>query len=163
MTKKSKLRNLAENSNNFACYICYHDTVDQIKQLLHQKLKEIKINTSREFVNSIFEINSFNRQDINDAIDKIILIKNSSILNEEKLKDLLSSSTNNNNFEIVNDCLLGNQKNINIFLNNIYAQGINFNEILSALKYKINKLLRLLLLKLHHPHLKNLQALIHII
>ena len=56
---------------------------------------------------------------------------------------MFHSSTDNNNFEIVNDCLLGNKKNINIALNNIYTRGINFNEILSALKYKINKLLEI--------------------
>ena len=143
LTKKSKLRNLAENSNYFACIACYHDTPEQLQSLLIQKLKNMQINVSREFINSLFEINSLNRQDINDAVDKILLIKKSSNIDENKLKELFHSSTDNNNFEIVNDCLLGNKKNINIALNNIYAQGINFNEILSALKYKINRLLEI--------------------
>ncbi len=143
LTKKSKLRNLAESSNYFACIACYHDTPEQLQSLLIQKLKNMQINVSREFINSLFEINSLNRQDINDAVDKILLIKKSSNIDENKLKELFHSSTDNNNFEIVNDCLLGNKKNINIALNNIYAQGINFNEILSALKYKINKLLEI--------------------
>ena len=143
LTKKSKLRALGESSNNFACIACYQDNPEQLQSLLIQKLKNIKINVSREFMNSIFEVNSLNRQDINDAIDKVMLIKNSSNVDEDKLKELFHSSADNNNFEIVNDCLLGNKKNINIVLNNIYAQGINFNEILSALKYKINKLLEI--------------------
>ena len=143
LTKKSKLRALGESSNNFACIACYQDNPEQLQSLLQQKLKNIKINVSREFMNSIFEMNSLNRQDINDAIDKVMLIKNSSNIDENKLKELFHSSADNNNFEIVNYCLLGNKKNINIVLNNIYAQGINFNEILSALKYKINKLLEI--------------------
>ena len=143
LSKKSKLRSVAENSNHFACIACYHDTTEQLSSLLIQKLKNIQINVSREFINSLFEIDSLNRQDINDAIDKILLINNSSTVDENKLKELFHSSTDNNNFEIVNDCLLGNKKNINIVLNNIYAEGINFNEILSALKYKINKLLEI--------------------
>ena len=143
LTKKSKLRAMGENSNHFACIACYQENSEQLKSLLIQKLKNIKISFSREFINFIFEMNSLNRQDINDAIDKAILIKNSSNIDENKLKELFHSSTDNNNFEIVNDCLLGNKKNINIAINNIYAQGINFNEILSALKYKINKLLEI--------------------
>ena len=144
LTKKSKLRTMAESSNHFACIACYQDNPEQLQSLLLQKLKNIKISVSREFINSIFEMNSLNRQDINDAIDKAILIKNSSNIDENKLKELFHSSADNNNFEIVNDCLLGNKKNINIALNNIYAQGVNFNEILSALKYKANKLLEIL-------------------
>ena len=144
LIKKSKLRSLAEASENFACIACYQDDQAQLQSLLIQKLKNIKINVSREFINSIFEMNSLNRQDINDAINKTILIKNSSNIDQNKLKELFHSSSNNNNFEIVNVCLLGNKKNINIALNNIYAQGINFNEILSALKYKANKLIEIL-------------------
>ena len=144
LTKKSKVRAMGESSNQFACIACYQDNPEQLQSLLLQKLKNIKISVSREFINSIFEMNSLNRQDINDAIDKAILIKNSSNIDENKLKELFHSSADNNNFEIVNDCLLGNKKNINIALNNIYAQGINFNEILSALKYKANKLLEIL-------------------
>ena len=143
LTKKSKLKAMGESSNHFACIACYQDNPEKLQSLLIQKLKNIKINVSREFMNSIFEVNSLNRQDINDAIDKVMLIKNSSNIDENKLKELFHSSADNNNFEIVNYCLLGNKKNINIVLNNIYAQGINFNEILSALKYKINKLLEI--------------------
>ena len=144
LPKKSRLRAMSESSNHFACIGCYQDNPEQLQSLLLQKLKNIKISVSREFINSIFEMNSLNRQDINDAIDKAILIKNSSNIDENKLKELFHSSADNNNFEIVNDCLLGNKKNINIALNNIYAQGVNFNEILSALKYKANKLLEIL-------------------
>ena len=78
LTKKSKLRSLAESSMNFACIACYTDTQEQLQAILAQKLKDNKVVVSREFVSSIFEINSLNRQDINDAIDKIQLIKKSS-------------------------------------------------------------------------------------
>jgi DNA polymerase III subunit delta len=144
LTKKSKLRSLAESSMNFACIACYTDTQEQLQAILAQKLKDNKVVVSREFVSSIFEINSLNRQDINDAIDKIQLIKKSSELNEETLKDIFHSSTESDNFEIINFCLLGDKKNINKTLVNIYAQGINFNEILSVLKYKVNKLIEIL-------------------
>jgi len=144
LTKKSELRAIGESSNHFACIACYQDNPEQLQSLLIQKLKNIKISVSREFINSIFEMNSLNRQDINDAINKAILIKNSSNIDENKLKELFYSSADNNTFEIVNHCLLGNRKNINIVLNNIYAQGINFNEILSVLKYRANKLLKIL-------------------
>ena len=144
LTKKSKFRAIGESSKHFACIACYQDNTEQLQSLLLQKLKNIKISVSRQFINSIFEMNSLSRQDINDAIDKAILIKNSSHIDENKLKELFHSSADNNNFEIANDCLLGNKKNINIALNNIYAQGINFNEILSALKYKANKLIEIL-------------------
>ena len=98
LTKKSKLRNLAESSNYFACVACYHDTPEQLQSLLIQKLKNMQISVSREFINSLFEINSLNRQDINDAVDKILLIKKSSNIDENKLKELFHSSTDNNNF-----------------------------------------------------------------
>ncbi len=144
LTKKSKLRNLAETSINFSCIACYNDTSEQLQSILFQKLKDSKISVSREFINSIFEMNSLNRQDINDAINKIQLIQNTSKISEENLKNIFHSSESNNNFEIINFCLLGDKQNINKVLSNIYAQGINFNEILAALKYKVKKLLDIL-------------------
>jgi len=144
LTKKSKLRNLAETATNFTCIACYDDTPEQLQSILFQKLKDNKISVSREFINSIFEINSLNRQDINDAVSKVQLIQNTSKITEENLKTIFHSSENSNNFEIVNFCLLGDKKNINKVLSNIYAQGINFNEILAALKYKVKKLIDIL-------------------
>jgi len=144
LTKKSKIRNLAETSTNFTCIACYDDTPEQLQSILFQKLKDNKISVSREFINSIFEINSLNRQDINDAVSKIQLIQNTSKITEENLKNIFHSSENSNNFEIINFCLLGDKKNINKVLSNIYAQGINFNEILAALKYKVKKLIDIL-------------------
>ena len=144
LTKKSKLRNLAETSTNSTCIACYNDTPEQLQSILFQKLKNNKISVSREFINSIFEINSLNRQDINDAVSKIQLIQNTSKITEENLKNIFHSSENSNNFEIINFCLLGDKKNINKVLSNIYAQGINFNEILAALKYKVKKLIDIL-------------------
>ena len=44
LSKKSKLRSVAENSNHFACIACYHDTTEQLSSLLIQKLKNIQIN-----------------------------------------------------------------------------------------------------------------------
>jgi len=144
LTKKSKLRNLAEVSANFSCVACYNDTSEQLQSILFQKLKENKISVSRELVNSIFEFNSLNRHDINDAIQKIQLIQNTSEITEDNLKSIFHSSENNNNFEIINFCLLGDKSNINKVLSNIYAQGINFNEVLAALKYKVKKLIDIL-------------------
>ena len=144
LTKKSKLRNLAETSTNFTCIACYDDTPEQLQSILFQKLKDNKISVSREFINSIFEINSLNRQDINDAVSKVQLIQNTSKITEENLKTIFHSSENSNNFEIINFCLLGDKKNINKVLSNIYEQGINFNEILAALKYKVKKLIDIL-------------------
>ena len=144
LTKKSKLRNLAETSTNFTCIACYNDTPEQLQSILFQKLKDSKISISREFINSIFEMNSLNRQDINDALNKIHLIQNTSKITEENLKNIFHSSESNNNFEIINFCLLGDKPNINKVLSNIYAQGIIFNEILAALKYKVKKLLDIL-------------------
>jgi len=144
LTKKSKLRNLAETSTNFTCVACYNDTPEQLQSILFQKLKDNKISVSREFINSIFEINSLNRQDINDAVSKIQLIQNTSKITEENLKTIFHSSENSNNFEIINFCLLGDKQNVNKVLGNIYAQGINFNEILAALKYKVKKLIDIL-------------------
>lgn len=144
LTKKSKLRNLAETSINFSCIACYNDTSEQLQSILFQKLKDNKISVSREFINSIFGMNSLNRQDINDAVNKIQLIQNTSKITEENLKNIFHSSESNNNFEIINFCLLGDKPNINKVLSNIYAQGISFNEILAALKYKVKKLLDIL-------------------
>ena len=39
LTKKSKLRNLAETSINFSCIACYNDTSEQLQSILFQKLK----------------------------------------------------------------------------------------------------------------------------
>ena len=143
LTKKSKLRNLSETEANFTCIACYDDTPEQLQSILLQKLKDNKISVSREFLNSIFAVNSLNRQDINDAITKIQLIQSTYTINEKNLKNIFHSSGDNDNFEIINFCLLGDKQNINKVLSNIYTQGINFNEILAALKYKVNKLIEI--------------------
>lgn len=144
LTKKSKLRVLAERSSNFACIPCYNDTPEQILTILTQKLSENKVTISREAINSIFENYSLNRQDINEVIKKIQLLQNTSTVNEISLKNILHSSNEINNFEISNYCLLGDKKSINKTLNNLYSHGISFNEILAALKFKINKLINIL-------------------
>jgi DNA polymerase-3 subunit delta len=143
LTKKSKLRNLAETETDFNCIACYDDTPEQLQSILLQKLKDNKISVSMEFLNSIFEVNSLNRQDINDVITKIQLIQSTSNIKEENLKNIFHSSSHNDNFEIINFCLLGDKQNINKVLSNIYIQGINFNEILAALKYKVDKLIEI--------------------
>jgi len=144
LNKKSKLRIIGENSANFASIACYHDTPEILKNILIQKLKENKVPISRELLNYITETYSLNRQDINDSIIKIKLLQKTSSLNDKNLKNIFHSSSENDNFEIVNYCLLGDKKNINKILTNIYSQGINFNEILAALKYKVNKLIEIL-------------------
>ena len=144
LTKKSKLRNLSEKSSNFACICCYNDTPEQVQNILAQKLNENNVKFSNKFLNSIFEINFLNRQDINDVIKKIQLLQKTSTINEETLKNIIYSSYDNDSFEIVNYCLLGEKKNVNKILANIYSQGINFNEIFAALKYKVNKLIEIL-------------------
>ena len=143
LTKRSKLRNLAETETDFNCIACYDDTPEQLQSILLQKLKDNKISVSMEFLNSIFEVNSLNRQDINDVITKIQLIQSTSNIKEENLKNIFHSSSHNDNFEIINFCLLGDKQNINKVLSNIYIQGINFNEILAALKYKVDKLIEI--------------------
>jgi hypothetical protein len=77
---------------------------------LIQKFRENKIIASREFVNSLFETNSLNRQDISDAINKIQLIQKSTVVDEKVLKNIFYSSNEDDNFEIINFCLLGDKK-----------------------------------------------------
>ena len=144
LTKKSKLRSLSETSKNFASIACYNDTPDQLQKILIHKLEENKVSISRELLNHITDTHSLNRQDINDSIAKIKLLQETSSINDENLKNIFHSSNENDNFEIINYCLLGEKKNINKILTNIYSQGINFNEILAALKYKVNKLIEIL-------------------
>lgn len=144
LPKKSRLRSLGENSEHIACIVCYNDTNDQLQKIFEDKLKEKKILISRKFINSIFEVNSPNRQDINDVINKIDLLKKTSLIDEDTIKNIFISSSESDNFELANYCLLGDKKNLNKVLSNLYFKGFSFNEILAALKYKINKLINIL-------------------
>lgn len=144
LTKKSKLRLLAETSDYFACVACYNDTNEQLQNILEYKLKENKVQISRKLLDSILENFTLNRQDINDAIEKIQLLQKTSSINETIIKNIFYSSSDNDNFEIANYCLSGEIKNINKILNNIYIQEVNFNEMLAALKYKVNKLINII-------------------
>lgn len=144
LAKKSKLRTFAENSKNFACIPCYNDTPEQLQIILTKKLKENNVSISRKLLNSIFETNTLNRKDISDVIEKVQLLQKTFPINEETLKNIFYSSNENDNFEIINYCLLGDTKNIKKILANVYFQGVNFIELLAALKYKINKLINIL-------------------
>jgi DNA polymerase-3 subunit delta len=140
LTKKSKLRNLAEKEGQIACIPCYDDDDLQLQNLLKSKLKELKIDIESSLVNELFSLNKLNRLDINEGIKKIELISQNKKIDRDILNSLFNTTSSFDVFEISNILLNGDKKNLNKVLESFYHFSINFNELLPPLKYKINKL-----------------------
>ena len=145
LKKNSKLRQFIENHKKYASIVCYEDDESQMINILKSKLNENQIKIENEILQKIIINKNINRQDINDAIDKII-IADSSIekMNEENILNFFNATNSYNNFEVANIILAGEKNKLNKSINDSYNNNNKFIEIIPAIRYTINKLLSIL-------------------
>ncbi len=141
LTKKSSLRNIAEKNKTIACIPCYDDDEKTLQSLLKKGLTKLGIKIPDETMNQIFNLNKLNRADINSGLEKLELITKDKKIDNETFSVLFNTTSSYDAFEISNTLLSGDKKKLNKILSSFYHFGMNFNELLGPLKYKINKLI----------------------
>ena len=142
LDKKSKIRNLFETDKKLVCTAFYEDQLITLENLVKQFFISNKIKVSQEIINLIINKASGNRKILQNELEKIepFLINKSDIkLND--LKILLNSSEELNVADLVNYCLLKNERKTLFYLNenNFYTEDMII--IIRTFLSKVKKLL----------------------
>ena len=142
LDKKSKIRNLFETNKNLICIPFYEDKVITIENLIKQFFISNKVKVSQEIINLIINKSSGNRKILQNELKKIepYLINKSDIKLDE-LKILLNSNEELNISDLVNYCLLKNERKTLFLLNenNFYTEDMII--IVRTFLSKVKKLL----------------------
>ena len=142
LDKRSKIRNYFEKSNNCGVVACYNDNEISFKKIIIERLKNYK-GVTAENINLISDKCNFNRDKLNNELDKIytfFLGKNIDrhkleILLDNKIKNdfslLKDEAFNGNKIEtnkLLSDTIIDSEKNV-LYLNIINQRLLKLNEI----------------------------------
>ena len=145
LKKGSKIRSFFEKSKLCATAACYEDDDTQIQSLLKTKLYENGIKINNNTIQKLLMDKNLNRNDINEAIKKLSIIKNeANAIGDDILFDIFNATNTYDNFEIANIVISGNSKKLNKALNDIYNASGYYNELIPAIRFKVKKLIEIL-------------------
>ena len=145
LEKKSKLRNLFEKDNNLMCIPFYEDNEKNLNLITYNFFKKINIKVSQQIINLLVERSSGDRGNLVNELNKIesLSITKKKIELEDVLK-LTNLSENYSVFELAENYLAKNKKQVSKILNeNNFANE----ECILILRTILNKSKRLLRLK----------------
>ena len=117
LDKKSKLRSFFENSNKHDIIPCYVDNEITLKNIILNKLSGFK-GLSSENLDFIIENSKYDRVELNNELDKIILYFNDKILKRDDLLKLLNKEINDDFNLIKDEAIKGDKTTTNKLLNN---------------------------------------------
>ena len=123
LEKKSKLRNFFEKSKTQLVSIAFYpDNFDTLFKIAQRSLKEKKISLSNECVSILINKCASDRKNLLNEIEKIDLYsKDKKKINSEEIFSLINLSENHSINELINSCLVKNQKKLfNILNSNIF-------------------------------------------
>ena len=142
LDKRSKIRNYFEKSNNCGVVACYIDNEISFKKIIIERLKNYK-GVTTENINLISDKCNFNRDKLNNELDKIYTFFLEKNIDRHKLEILLDNKINNdfsllkdeafngNKIEtnkLLSDTIIDSEKNI-LYLNIINQRLLKLNEI----------------------------------
>ena len=142
LDKRSKIRNYFEKSNNCGVVACYIDNEISFKKIIIERLKNYK-GVTAENINLISDKCNFNRDKLNNELDKIYTFFLDKNIDKNKLEILLDNKINNdfsllkdeafngNRIEtnkLLSDTIIDSEKNI-LYLNIINQRLLKLNEI----------------------------------
>ena len=142
LDKKSKIRNLFESDEKLVCTAFYEDKVITLENLVKQFFISNKIKISQEILNLIINKSSGNRKMLQNELKKIEpFLINKSDIGLDQLKILLNSNEELNVSDLVNYCLLKNERKTLFLLNenNLYTEDMII--IIRTFLNKVKKLL----------------------
>ena len=142
LDKRSKIRNYFEKSNNCGVVACYNDNEISFKKIIIERLKNYK-GVTAENINLISDKCNFNRDKLNNELDKIYTFFLEKNIDRHKLEILLDNKINNdfsllkdeafngNKIEtnkLLSDTIIDSEKNV-LYLNIINQRLLKLNEI----------------------------------
>ena len=155
LDKKSKLRNLFEKEKNLICIPFYEDNDKSLNSIAQDFFKQKNIKVSQQIINLIIGRSRGDRENLINELNKIenlsITKKNIDIEDISKLTNL---SENYSVFELVENYLAKNNKQVSKILNeNNFAND----ECILILRTILNRSKRLLKLKKSHSKTGNIE------
>ncbi len=118
LDKKSKLRNFFEKEKDLACIPFYPDDFKSLNIIAQNFLKEKKIRISQESINLIIERSNGSRQHLKNEMEKIALYAvNKKEIDISDIIKLTNLGKNYNISELVETCLIKNQKKLSKIIN----------------------------------------------
>tara|TARA_Y100001958_G_C21167897_1_gene500275 strand:+ start:127 stop:1125 length:999 start_codon:yes stop_codon:yes gene_type:complete len=123
LDKKSKLRKFYEENEKTICIAFFPDTEITLKKITSDFFKKIKISISQENINFIISRCNNNREYLNNELRKIELFSiNRKNLSIEEIMKIIHLNENHSIYELINFCLLKNEKKtLNILNENNFA------------------------------------------
>jgi len=158
LEKKSKLRNLFEENKYLICVPVYPDTNETLLRIANSFFKEKKISISQSTINLL--INRCNNERINleNELKKIEIFSTNKIISEEHILKLTNLSENFDLSNLVDSCLIKNQKKTTNILNENNFSSPDAIIILKVLSQKLKKILKL---SKNYEKFKNLDKVIN--
>ena len=118
LDKKSKLRNFFEKEKDLACIPFYPDDFKSLNIVTQNFLREKKIKISQESINLIIERSNGSRQHLKNEMEKIALYAvNRKEVDFSEIIKLTNLGKNYNISELVETCLVKNQKKLSKIIN----------------------------------------------
>ena len=118
LDKRSKLRNFFEKEKNLVCIPFYPDDFKNLNFISKNFFKEKKINISQECINLIIERSNGSRQHLKNELEKISLYAvNKKEIHFSEIIKLTNLGKNYNISELVETCLVKNQKKLSKIIN----------------------------------------------
>ena len=145
LDKKSKIRSFFESNKNLICIPFYEDKIITLENLVKQFFVSNKVKISQEIINLIINKASGNRKILQNELKKIEpYIINKSDIKLDELKILLNSNEELNISDLVNYCLLKNERKTLFLLNenNFYTE-----DMIIIVRTFLNKVKKLLIIR----------------
>ena len=145
LEKKSKLRNFFEKSKAGLVSIAFYpDNFDTLFKIAQRSLKEKKILISSECVSILINKCANDRKNLLNEIEKIDLYsRDKKKINNEEIFNLIILSENHSINELINSCLVKNQKKLFTILNSNIFSNEDCIVIIRTLLKKTKSLLNL--------------------
>ena len=146
LDKKSKIRTFFEKQKELVCVPFYADNEQTLSQLALNFIKEKKITISQSNINQIVNKCNGDRENLYNELSKIDnYSKNGKKLNSENIMKLTNLSENHSISELIDNCLVKNNKKLIYILNENNLTNDDCIVIIKTLLSKSKRILKLLI------------------
>lgn len=144
LDKRSKLRNFFEKEKDLVCIPFYPDDFKNLNLISQNFFKEKEIKISQESINLIIERSNGSRQHLRNELAKIALYAyNKKEINFSEIIKLTNLGKNYDISELVETCLVKNQKKVSKIINENNFSNEDTIIIIRTFLLKAKRLLRL--------------------
>ena len=146
LDKRSKIRNYFEKSNNCGVVACYNDNEISFKKIIIDRLKNYK-GVTTENINLISDKCNFNRDKLNNELDKIYTFFLEKNIDRNKLEILLDNKINNDFSLLKDEAFNGNRIETNKLLSDTMIdseKNILYLSIINQRLLKLNEIFKLI-------------------